>query len=136
MPFRRNVSFYISSEVCSPIAFGILRPAVIVPAFMQKFSQCRIEHMIVHEVAHIRRFDFAATAGQRLLEAVFFFNPVVWYLSARMSDVREECCDDEVIKNGGDFRTYAECLLDVISYSSTGRTAANGMKSGDTNRRI
>lgn len=97
-----------------PIAFGLLRPVVLMPVAM--LTQCPvelIEAMIAHELAHIRRYDLWVNVFQRVVETVLFYHPAVWWVSGRMRLERELCCDDLAIYATGRRADYASALVEL-----------------------
>ncbi|MEJ7593427.1 MAG: M56 family metallopeptidase [Planctomycetaceae bacterium] len=101
-------------HVAVPIVIGLLRPMILVPAAMVNgLTTEQLESVLTHELAHLRRYDHLLIVVQRVLEAVLFFHPVTWYLSRRIHDEREICCDDLVLAIGGDRLQYALSLLRV-----------------------
>jgi hypothetical protein len=76
-----------------------------------RLSVEQAETVLVHELAHIRRQDFLVNLLQRLVEAVFFFNPFVRWLSALIHEEREACCDDIVLEYSADKKLYLEALI-------------------------
>ena len=80
-----------------------------------------LEAIIAHELAHIRRFDLWVNLMQRIVETLLFYHPVVWWLSNRLRNEREFCCDELAAKAAGNRRTYASAL----EYASRAELAAN-----------
>jgi hypothetical protein len=78
---------------------------------MSHLPQAYIESILLHELAHIRRRDFAMNLFQTLVEAVFFFNPAFLWISSRLREEREACCDNIVLQEGNDKRSYLEALI-------------------------
>ena len=101
-------------RVVVPIVLGTLRPLVLLPtSMMTGLTESELRSVLVHELAHIRRFDHFAIAIQRLAEIVLFFHPVAWYLSRQVNLEREHCCDDLVIATGVSRVEYANALCKV-----------------------
>jgi len=101
-------------RVAVPVVVGLLKPVVLIPAAMLTgLSQDQLEIVLAHELAHLRRHDHLMLLGQRLIETLLFFHPAVWYVSRQIDVVREECCDDLVLAQGGDAMQYAASLLRV-----------------------
>ncbi|MBI4580101.1 MAG: biotin/lipoyl-binding protein [Planctomycetes bacterium] len=97
-----------------PVAFGLLRPIVLMP--MAVLTQCPIElveAMIAHELAHIRRHDLWMNMVQRVIETLLFYHPAVWWVSGRMRLERELCCDDLAILATGRRADYATALVEL-----------------------
>lgn len=80
----------------------------------------QLEAVLSHELAHLRRFDSLINLRQRLIEAVLFFHPAVWYVSHRVSLERENSCDDLVMAHGCDRLTYADALLRTAEICTLG----------------
>ncbi len=133
-------------HVTVPIVIGLLRPIILVPtAMINGLTPEQLESVLTHELAHLRRHDHLLIVVQRVLEAVLFFHPVTWYLSRRVHDERETCCDDLVLAIGGDRLHYAQSLLRVAelrlatrSRNRKSRTAlaADGQRPSKLRQRI
>jgi TonB family protein len=95
------------------VTWGVLRPAVILPAAAHAWNEERIRIVLGHELAHIRRNDWLLQVAAELVRCVYWFNPIVWSGFRRMRQESEQACDDEVLKLGIDGRTYAAHLLDI-----------------------
>ena len=72
-----------------------------------------MEAVIAHEVCHVRHRDNLIAAIHMLVETVFWFHPLVWWIGKRMVDDRERACDEEVLRLGSEPRVYAEGILSV-----------------------
>src|SRR6202012_2141834 len=76
-----------------------------------QLSAGQVESILLHELAHIRRQDFLVNIMQGIVEAVFFFNPALLWLSALIREEREACCDDMVLAHISRKSDYLEALL-------------------------
>ena len=76
--------------------------------------------ILTHELAHLRRYDHLVNLLQRVVEALLFFHPAVWYVSRRISIERENCCDDLVLAAGAERLGYADSLVRVAELSRPG----------------
>lgn len=86
------------AEVDVPLVVGCLRPVVVLPiAALTQLNAAQVEAILAHELAHIRRHDYLVNLMQTLAETLLFYHPAVWWLSARIRDEREHCCDDVAI---------------------------------------
>lgn len=84
-----------AEEIVVPKVIGLARPTILLPASaISGLSTGELEMIVAHELAHVRRYDMWVNLLQRLAEAVLFFNPALWYLSHRISTLREYCCDE------------------------------------------
>ncbi len=108
----RNVSLRISQHVQSPLAVGIVRSLIILPASaLMALSPEQLEAVLVHELAHVRRRDYLWNLVQTTVETLFFFHPAVWWLGRRLRQQRELCCDDVAVQSCADPLIYATALL-------------------------
>ncbi len=108
---KRKVTLMESDWLNVPSLVGFFKPAIIVPAGMlTQLSNSQVESILMHELFHLRRFDFLVNVLQLLVESVFFYNPFVWSISNQIRIEREKCCDDSVLKVCGDPLSYAKAL--------------------------
>jgi beta-lactamase regulating signal transducer with metallopeptidase domain/tetratricopeptide (TPR) repeat protein len=106
------------ARVAMPTVIGVLRPAILLPmSLMSGLSPDQIEMLLLHELAHIRRYDHIINIVQRLIEALLFFHPAVWFVSRRIRVERELCCDDLVVAAGGQPLAYAASLVQMAELS-------------------
>ncbi|MCA9065575.1 MAG: M48 family metalloprotease, partial [Planctomycetaceae bacterium] len=109
-------------EVSVPVVIGIVRPVILIPAGAATgLSEDQLLAVIAHELAHIRRYDLLVNLLQRVIEALLFFHPVVWWLSHRISQEREHACDDLVLAAGYPRARYADALLRMAELASDRR---------------
>ncbi len=95
-----------------PILIGHFKPLILLPAgTLTQTPPEYIEAVLKHELAHIRRSDFLTSVIQNFIEVVFYFNPFVWWISARIREEREHCCDDLAIQYACQAGTYAKALF-------------------------
>ncbi len=112
---RRQVKLCVSSEVAVPAAIGFFRPAIVFPAWLlPQISAEEIKVIMLHELAHFRRWDDWTNLAQKVVKAVFFFHPAVWWIEGRLTLEREMACDDMVLAQTASPRAYA---LSLISFA-------------------
>jgi bla regulator protein BlaR1 len=100
-----------------PGVFGIVRPVLLWPAGISKhLEDDHLEAILAHELWHVRRRDNLAAAMHMLVEAIFWFHPLVWWLEARLVEERERACDEEVLHLGKQPQVYAEGILKVCEF--------------------
>ncbi|MES1213761.1 MAG: M56 family metallopeptidase [Singulisphaera sp.] len=113
---RPKVGLLITSNPIGPAALGLLRPKIVLP--MQLLSGMQKDHaelVLAHELIHIRRRDVLASKVQLAALLLWWFNPLIWWVSQRVSHERERCCDEEVIAGLGCAPVrYARALLSVL----------------------
>ncbi len=108
----RIVAVAVCDRIAAPVLVGIVRPLILVPATaLGCWSLEQLEMVLLHELAHVRRWDNLINLVQRLVESVLFFQPAVWLVSAWLRQEREHCCDRIVVSHTGRARAYAETLL-------------------------
>ncbi|MBT1709866.1 hypothetical protein KK062_16595 [Fulvivirgaceae bacterium PWU5] len=114
LDIHRVVTLATSVRLQAPVVLGYIKPVILVPAGMLAgLSMEQVETILLHELAHIRRHDYLANLAQMLVEALYFFNPCIWALSAQVRTEREHCCDDAVVHYGGNARAYATALVQL-----------------------
>jgi beta-lactamase regulating signal transducer with metallopeptidase domain len=112
MSIPRFVDLRLSSRIVSPLTVGIIRPLILLPvSALTNLSPEQIEVILAHELAHIRRADYFWNILQTMIETLFFFHPAVWWLSRRLREERELCCDDIAVETCHDPSVYATALL-------------------------
>jgi beta-lactamase regulating signal transducer with metallopeptidase domain len=101
---------------------GWIRPVVLMPvsAFTGLTPQ-QIEIILAHELAHIRRHDYIVNLGQIMVEILLFYHPAVWWVSDKIRQEREYCCDDVAVSLCGDRLQYARALANLESMRVTGQ---------------
>lgn len=118
---RRQTRLLISSHVAGPLSLGFIDPAILIPrAFLDALSDSELEHILLHELAHLRRRDDWTNLAQRFIEAVLPIQPAVYWISHRMSLEREMACDDWVIAATGTAKPYAASLTKAAELSQFG----------------
>lgn len=106
-----------SATTLEPGVFGIFRPVLLWPErISERLTPPQLEAVLTHELCHVRRQDNLAAAIHMLVEALFWFHPVVWWMGARLIDERERACDEQVLEFGGQREVYAESILKVCEF--------------------
>jgi beta-lactamase regulating signal transducer with metallopeptidase domain len=109
---HRKVQFLESRLADVPVVISWFRPVVLVPtSIMTNLTPAEVEALLVHELAHIRRRDDVVNLLQTVIETLLFYHPAVWWLSARLRQEREHCCDDLAAEMIGDRLVYSRALL-------------------------
>jgi beta-lactamase regulating signal transducer with metallopeptidase domain/HEAT repeat protein len=110
----RSVQVLESAVVRAPAIIGWLRPALLIPASMSSgLTVAQLETILAHELAHVRRHDYAVNLLQSVIETVLFYHPGVWWVSRQIRLEREHCCDDLAVATSGNPRLYASALLEL-----------------------
>jgi hypothetical protein len=119
------VKLCISSDVSVPAAIGFLRPAIVFPAsLLPQLSPDEIKVILLHELAHLDRWDDWTNLAQKIVKAVFFFHPAVWWIENRLTLEREMACDDMVLAQTASPKAYASSLISFAEKLRNARTVA------------
>ena len=120
-----------------PGVFGVFRPVLLLPeGITERLTAEQLDAILAHEMCHVRRGDNLATAIHMMVEAVFWFHPLVWWLGARLIEERERACDEAVLRTC-DPQAYAEGILKVCEfYLASPLPCAAGVTGANLNRRI
>jgi beta-lactamase regulating signal transducer with metallopeptidase domain len=112
----RAVRVAQSAAVQVPAVIGWLRPVILLPASaLTGLSAPQLDAILAHELAHIRRHDFAVNLLQTAAEILLFYHPACWWVSRRVRAERELCCDDVAVSLCGDRVLYASALAELES---------------------
>ena len=125
--FGRQVQLISSQSVKVPAAVGFLSPAVVLPSWMINSTEISVNDLhalVLHELAHLRRYDDLINLAQKIAKALLFFHPAVWWLDHRIGAEREMACDDAVLQSATDPQLYARCLVRLAERSYVRRTLA------------
>ena len=121
---RRGVRLVTSAESVAPFTFGVIRPVVFIPRAVVEDPQS-LEPALAHEMAHVARFDALWLGLQHILQAIFFFHPLIWISGVRLNEERERLCDATVVSAGRlAARDYVGGLLNVLRLDLQGVGAA------------
>ena len=126
----RPVEVRLSPSVPVPLSIGLVRPVIVLPeAMVTTLAEADLQAIILHEAAHVAHRDHWVGLLQRLALALFWWNPLVRILSGRLSEAREEICDNYVVRAHGDGVRFARFLVDVAARTAAcrGLTAAIGL---------
>jgi beta-lactamase regulating signal transducer with metallopeptidase domain len=109
--FPRTVTLRVSDEVQVPTAIGFFNPAVVIPEwFLEEMAPAELQQVLLHELTHLRRRDDWTNLTQKVIKAILFFHPSVWWLEQRLSLEREMACDEAVLARAASPYGYAQCL--------------------------
>jgi beta-lactamase regulating signal transducer with metallopeptidase domain len=122
---KRPVRLLTSEKARVPAALGFRNPAIVLPAWtLRELSVADLQHILIHELAHLRRHDDWTNLLQKAVRAILFFHPAVWWINSRLSIEREMACDDAVLAATRNPRAYAGCLLDLLEKGCARRGSA------------
>ena len=127
-----------SPATLEPGVFGIIRPVLLLPeGITQHLAPAQLKAILAHELCHVRRRDNLAAAIHMLVEAMFWFHPLVWWIGARLVEERERACDEEVLRMGSEPQVYAESILKTCQfYLESPLACMSGVTGSDLKQRI
>ncbi len=114
----RSVALAVSNDVDVPVAVGFRTPTILLPIQVVETEEIAdVDQIAMHEYAHLNRLDDWTNLIQRVIERLFWFNPVVQVVGRRISLEREIACDDWVVAQTGRAHRYATCLWKLVEAS-------------------
>jgi len=120
----RRVSLAVCDNLAQPILVGIVRPLILLPgAALSGWTPEELEMVLLHELAHVRRWDNLVNLLQRIVESLLFFHPAVWLVSGTLRRDREECCDAVVVARSARPQAYATLLVSIAAKMQARRPA-------------
>jgi beta-lactamase regulating signal transducer with metallopeptidase domain len=115
LELRRNVQLRQSEAALVPLTWGALKAVLLVPAEASAWPDERRRLVLLHELAHVRRWDWLTQLVAHVACAMYWFNPLVWLAARQMRIERERACDDLVLASGARASDYAQELLAVAA---------------------
>jgi Zn-dependent protease with chaperone function len=133
----RAVTLCVSDDLRVPTAIGFTKPLVVIPSWtMQELSTLELNSILLHELAHLRRRDDWTNLIQKIVGALLFFHPAVWWIEKKLALEREMACDDLVLAQATSPRAYAECLVALAEKSFLRRGLALAQAAVDRLRQV
>ena len=121
----RQFALCTSDRLRVPAALGFLRPIVVLPTWsVRELSHEELHTVVLHEAAHLQRWDDWTNLLQKIIRALLFFHPAVWWIDSRLSLEREMSCDDIVLARSRSARQYAACLVSLAEKTRAHRSLA------------
>jgi beta-lactamase regulating signal transducer with metallopeptidase domain len=128
----------MARSLLEPGLVGIWKPVILLPqGITERLSQAEMDAVLAHEICHLRRRDNLLAATHMLVEAIFWFHPLIWWLGARLNAERELACDESVLAAGLAPQVYAQSILKVCQlYLHSPLDCAAGISGADLKRRM
>jgi bla regulator protein BlaR1 len=135
---QKATEMLLSGASLEPGVFGITRPVLLWPeGISERLEDAHLEAILAHELWHVRRRDNLAAALHMVVEAIFWFYPLVWWMGARLLEERERACDEEVLESGSDRQVYAESILKICEFCLGSPLACvSGVTGADLKKRM
>ena len=138
LKLRRRISIVRSREMMEPGIFGIFRPKLLWPEQLtMRLNDEQIRSILAHELAHVGRGDNLTAAMHMLVEALFWFHPMVWWMESHMMQEREHACDEDALQVVSGPEVYAESLLKACRFClESPLVCVSGIAGADLRSRI
>ncbi|MBV8729000.1 MAG: GWxTD domain-containing protein, partial [Acidobacteriia bacterium] len=134
---RRPVALVESCLARVPVVMGHLRPVILMPVgLLTSLPLGQIESILLHELAHIVRYDYLANLVETSVESLLFYHPLVWWISRVIRAEREHCADDLAAALTGNPQEYARALVALEENCWGASEAALAATGGDLMKRI
>ena len=114
LDITRPLTLLRGDKLAVPVTWGVVYPAVLLPPDSVQWPEERRRFVLVHEMAHVKRFDALTQLVAQIAIAIFWFDPLIWLAAHRMRVEREHACDDYVIRDGTKPSLYAGELLEMV----------------------
>jgi bla regulator protein blaR1 len=138
LPFNLPIPVRSSSARLEPGVFGVFRPFLLLPdGLSEHLTPEQFEAIVAHELCHVRRRDNLSSAIHMVVESLFWFHPVVWWIQVRLVEERERACDEAVLRMGSDPQDYAQGIVTVCEfYLKSPLVCVSGVTGSDLKRRV
>ena len=119
-----RIVFLRSNGAAMPMAWGLFRPVVLMPADADDWPAERLRIVLLHELAHVKRHDCLTHMLAQMSCALHWFNPLAWIAARHVRTERERACDDLVLAAGTRGSDYADQLIEIARVMRAGRFPA------------
>jgi HEAT repeat protein len=126
MGIRTAPRVVFTEEVSVPLTWGLFDPVIMLPAVAREWPTERFRVVVLHELAHVKRWDYAWHVVSIVARAFYWPNPLVWTAARRAALDREQACDDRVLELGEAPQAYAGHLVELARSSHARRAALGG----------
>ncbi|HLV96371.1 MAG TPA: M56 family metallopeptidase, partial [Candidatus Acidoferrales bacterium] len=115
---QRDIDLRFSEDASEPVLAGFRRPVVMIPTGLDRYlAPAELESVILHELAHAKRWDNWTAAFAHAVSCIFWFYPLLWWIERRLRSERELACDEMVIRCGAAPEDYTAGILKVCRFS-------------------
>jgi bla regulator protein blaR1 len=134
----QQIEIRVSPASMEPGIFGIVRPVLVWPdGISARLDDAHLDAILAHELCHIRRRDNLTATVHMMVEAIFWFHPMVWWMGTQLLEERERACDEQVLELGGDRQVYAESILKICEFCvGSPLDFVSGVTGADLKKRI
>jgi hypothetical protein len=136
LAITRQIDLIVTPEVHEPGVWRVFEPVVLFPeSLTNHLTDEELESLMMHEMAHVLRWDNLVSNLNMVLCCVFWFNPLVWLIDSWLLREREEACDDVVLRWSGSGQTYASSIRKIYRFCLTSRMSGLSAAGGSTLKR-
>jgi len=134
----QQIEMRVSRTSLEPGIFGIVQATLVWPhGLSERLGDQHLEAILSHELCHVRRRDNLVASIHMVVEAIFWFHPMVWWVGERLLEERERACDEQVLELGSDRRIYAESILTICEFCvGSPLDFVSGVTGADLKKRI
>ena len=138
MGFTTPLPLRCTESFLEPGIFGVVRPVLLWPrAIGERLTDEQLQAVLAHELCHLRRRDNLAALFHLVVQTIFWFHPLAWWIGAQLISERERACDEEVIRRGSEREAYAESILKTCQFFIESPLACvSGVTGSDLKKRI
>jgi beta-lactamase regulating signal transducer with metallopeptidase domain len=116
----RPPRLFVSARVTSPVAIGLFSPVIVLPrGFQEEVDRQQLDDVLLHELAHLARRDHWVGLVQRLAKVLYWWCPLIYAVHRKLRALREEICDNYVLRHDGDGTRFAKLLLDLAERAAS-----------------
>ena len=135
---RKHIPVVVVSKSVEPGVFGVMQPVLLWPAGLsERMDDAQISSIVAHELEHVCRRDNLTATVHALVEGLFWFHPGLRWMGVKMQEERERACDEKVIEQSAEARTYAESILTVCTFClESPSPCIAGVSGSDLKKRI
>src|ERR1700722_12631207 len=135
---RKPIQMFLTRSSLEPGIFGLANPVLLWPkGISERLDDAHLEAILKHELSHVRRRDNLTATIHMMVESVFWFHAMVWWLGTVLVEERERACDEEVLASGSEGRVYAESILKTCEFCVESPLACvSGVTGADLKKRI
>ncbi len=131
----------VSELISVPLTLGVLRSTILLPMGWPEWDNAKLDAVVAHEVSHVARRDALTQRLSLLHRAVFWFNPLAWWLDRHLANLAEQASDEAALSCGADRKDYARTLLEFFEalQAAPGRVWWQGVamaKAGQAEKRL
>lgn len=114
---KRKVTVLLNDNISTPVTYGIFRPKIVLQSYILEDEEL-LEHVLVHELTHIKYFDIAFTHIKNVALCLYWYNIAMWIASKLFEDDLEILCDKKVLERLGNTqenkKAYAMSMFKII----------------------